>query len=122
MTLRAETVETARAEALGSPVKTCPSCGTVDAAHWIRARPSRATGVQIPGRFSCVKGKNGNKNATIRLWARGHSYKIIATTLGVEPSTVKEYIRRARTQYELAGHDASGRANLLALLRKDGLA
>ena len=122
MTRRAEIVETRMSEALGRPVRTCPSCGQVGAAHWVPETLSRATGVQIPGRFSCAKGKNGNKAATIRLWAQGHSYKIIATTLGIKPSTVKEYIGRVRLQYELAGHDATGRANLLALLKQDGVA
>lgn len=59
----------------------------------------------------------GNYARTLALWAEGHTAPDIGKMLHITPSTVTEYLKRARAQYRRAGEDPTGRRLVTLIIR-----
>jgi DNA-binding NarL/FixJ family response regulator len=79
-----------------------------------------ALGGREPETDALGLGLSGRELETVALYSLGIPRKVVAHRLGIEPETVKEYVKRARRKLEKAGRPAPKRIDLFLCLLQAG--
>lgn len=79
-----------------------------------------ASAIEADPNFS-VAALGQREREVLHLYASGFPLKVVATELGIAPSTVKEYLNRIRTKYIEVGRPARTKLELLRRAVEDGI-
>ena len=66
-------------------------------------------------------GLSAREREALSLYAAGAKTQLVASTMGVSPSTVVDYIRRVRSKYDRAGRPAHTKVELYQRAIEDGI-
>jgi len=89
----------------------------VSGKEWVNSNLARA----LDTRKSPTELLSSQERKALILYASGLKLEVVARRMEVAPSTVKQYIDRAKAKYRLAGINVRTKTELYKLLRDEGL-